>query len=601
MRIGAVRKLFGIKVSNVSKGDADDKGDCAEPNDSQPEDPHGTDPSDSQPEDPHGTDHSNAQPEDSHDTNGQVGSCEDQSNSNNCGTGDTIGSTPAEPDDHGGNNSQEKSNPEDPGSQSTDRKQDDISRSKHGPRGANEFPNAARIDCQVPGLEKGDECPADDCNGKLYPHQPDGSGRQLIVFDAQAPIAPTVYNLNDLQCNMCKTLFKAEVPKNMTKQGVERGAGRGYTFRCIAFLLVAHYYFGRSFRSLDQLTAMIGDRVADSTLNGKALEYRLFLARFWQALLAKAAHCPVIYGDDIGSKVISILPMIRKSRNGEYVCRNGIYTSIVIGITSDGKPIPILTTGLHHLGETLDRILVNRSAGLPDPVIVRDQSSSNQVTACKTISAGCLQHSRDNFVKARGNYPEECELILEKMSKIFEVDRKAHEMSPQERLAELRQSALPIMEDILLTVNQLIDAKEATPSSDMGIALSYFKKYYPSLMIPYEIPGIGLTNNLSEWMTYPVVRYLNNCRHYATEEGAEMGDYVVSLTMLALLSDRNPIKYLEYLLANQAAIKAGPVDTFLPWEISIDELPRLDKNWFTNWIPHPGQDEAMSAPEVSVG
>ena len=177
------------------------------------------------------------------------------------------------------------------------------------------------------------------------------------------------------------------------------------------------------------------------------------------------------------------------------------------------------------------------------------------------------------------------------MCLIFAIDRETHYLPPDERLNELKISALPILERILANVESLIKAKEATPSSDMGTALSYFKKHYETLKVPYEIPGVGLTNNLSEWMTYPVVRYLNNCRHYATQEGADIGDYVHSLTMLALLSGRNPVAYIEYLLANQAEFENQPSAMLFPWDLSLEKLPELEQNWLTNWIPKPGDPQ----------
>jgi hypothetical protein len=579
MRLGAVRKLFGIEVAKPEKSNDDDSDDdCGEPNPDQGDVP-----------DSDGTDDA-VTAETSNQVAAKVSNNADETTSTELESADqACESEPGASSESNGNESNDDS--------------DNGSRSKHGPNHASQFPNAELIDCEVPGLKKGDECPSEDCKGRLYSHQPVDSPRRLIVFDAQAPIDPTIYKLNDLQCNSCKAFFKAELPTKLAEQGVGRVSGRQYTYRCIAFLLVAHYYFGRSFRSIDQLNGMIGDRVADSTLNGKALEQRSYFARLWGRMLKIASNCLVFYGDDISSKVNSILPEIKMSRNGEYAYRNGIYTSIVIGVTDEGKPIPIFTTGLHHLGETFDKVLADRDKGLSKPVVIRDQSSSNKITECDTTSAGCLQHARDYFVKAGKNYPIECDEILDKMSQIFEVDRQTHDLSPTERVDLLKQDALPIMEDIHLTVEALIAAKEATPSSDMGTALNYFKKHYPSLMIPYKIPGIGLTNNLSEWMTYPVVRYINNCRHYATKDGAEIGDYTISLTMMALLAGRNPIKYLEYLLANKIDLENQPSADFLPWDLPLDTVPHLEKNWFTNWIPQPWQAEDRKDPlqDLAIG
>jgi len=69
--------------------------------------------------------------------------------------------------------------------------------------------------------------------------------------------------------------------------------------------------------------------------------------------------------------------------------------------------------------------------------------------------------------------------------------------------------------------------------------------------------------------------------------------------MLALLSGRNPIKYLEHLLANEVELKENDSSAFLPWEISSSEVPELEKNWFTNWIPQPSARENKDNPADS--
>ena len=245
--------------------------------------------------------------------------------------------------------------------------------------------------------------------------------------------------------------------------------------------------------------------------------------------------------------------------------------------------------GLSHLGEIFDKILSTRQPDRGKPIIVRDQSSSNKIIACETVSAGCLQHAREYFCKAAKNYPDECEKIQLDLARIFEIDRSTHDLSARERLDRLKNEGLPLMEGLLRAVQKYMDEKIATPASDMGIALSYFKKHYPTLLVPFNTAGVGLTNNLSEWMTYPVVRYINNCRHYATEAGAAIGDYVMSFTMMALLSGRNPIKYIEYLLANQGNIEKGCQVETLPWEISVEQVPKISEKWFDHWIPKPDQ------------
>ena len=86
---------------------------------------------------------------------------------------------------------------------------------------------------------------------------------------------------------------------------------------------------------------MMGFHIADSTLSKKVMELSDYFSLLFDSHLKLVSNCQVLYGDDIGSRVLSIFPEIRQSRNGVTTYRSGIYTSIIIGINDEGRPIPI--------------------------------------------------------------------------------------------------------------------------------------------------------------------------------------------------------------------------------------------------------------------
>jgi hypothetical protein len=84
----------------------------------------------------------------------------------------------------------------------------------HGRTPASAYTGATRVAVAHPALKHGGTCP--ECpKGKVYAQK---EPRPLVRIVGQAPLAATVYNLEQLRCNACGQMFTAPEPEGVGPQ-----------------------------------------------------------------------------------------------------------------------------------------------------------------------------------------------------------------------------------------------------------------------------------------------------------------------------------------------------------------------------------------------
>jgi len=84
----------------------------------------------------------------------------------------------------------------------------------HGRHGAKAYRGAQRVHVPHASLKAGDRCP--ECErGKVYPQRKPGV---LVRLIGQAPMQPTVYELEKLRCNLCGEVYTAQAPAGVSEE-----------------------------------------------------------------------------------------------------------------------------------------------------------------------------------------------------------------------------------------------------------------------------------------------------------------------------------------------------------------------------------------------
>ncbi len=457
----------------------------------------------------------------------------------------------------------------------------------NGRRGSKDMSDVILLDHYPLDFKKGDSCPEEDCTGRLYPFKSNGTVREIITFDFTPPFRPTAHRMHDLRCNMCLKVFKATLPKDLLKAGASLNKHHNYLYRSLSALALLHYGMGMPFYRLDQFQSLVGERFPESTQFDQLENIANILQPINNALIKEVANGYIIQGDDVTNRIRNLDAELRERRSdGCVVYREGVHTSVLISTTSDGHLIPILKSGIIHFGELLDEVLLQRSKDLPSAIIVCDGSKVNQSFVAECSIGGCWEHNMMYFTKGLKGNPQEARVIVDLIKKIFKIDRETHGLDAIHRLNHLQEHGLPIVEQIKDLVNSYIINKIALPASAFGSALTYFTNQYSKLKLPFEAAGVPIHNNISEWCTYLIVRLLANSRSYQTQEGAWIGDKLITLILCSYLSSTNPYDYFLYCLENQEKMKSNPI-AFFPWRLKgmVKEVSKHKEMKF--WRPPP--------------
>jgi transposase len=425
----------------------------------------------------------------------------------------------------------------------------------HGRLGAADYPGAERLFCPHDQHWAGEGCPACE-RGRLYPSRP----LVRLRFDGQPLAKVTHYELEQLRCGACGALFVASLPPEAGQQT--------YAVSLKVNLAVAHYHLGLPFKRIESFQRLVGMPLPDATQWELVEEVADSAYPVYEALKHLGAQQPLVYQDDTGARVLSL---IKENQSEPPPERKGMYTTV---LRFEGEfPVSLYFTGRHHAGENLDAILVLRDPSLPPIQWMSDGLAANTPKQHKdqALDISCLVHGRRQFVDIDGFFPYECARVIDAIAEIYqhEAHCKQQRLTPAGRLAYHQEHSGPVMEALKDWMEQQIEDKRVEPNSRLGGAFDYLLKRWESLTRFLEIPGAPLDNNAAERALKMILRYRKNSLFYRNEHGAYVGDVLTSLIETCRLAGANPLDYLSALMENRSAMFADPT-AWLPWNYRND-------------------------------
>jgi hypothetical protein len=420
----------------------------------------------------------------------------------------------------------------------------------HGRFGAADYPGAEVQFCAHDELVPGERCPACE-RGRLYAMEP----LVRLRFTGQPLVAVTRYDLERLRCSACGALFVAHLPPAVSPER--------YDTRLKVMLAVAHYHLGLPFHRLEALQQMLGLPLPDATQWDLVEQVADVGYRLYDHLLWVAAQQPLVYQDDTGARVVSLI----KDNQGESAsARKAIYTSVLRCVGE--QTICLFFTGRQHAGENLDDLLALRDPALAPMLWMSDALAANTPKRHgeRVVDLNCLVHARRQFVDIQDFFPGECEHLITAIASVYrhEAQCVAAQLTPAQRLAYHQTHSAPVMDALQGWMQQQLTDKQVEPNSRLGQAYNYMLKHWEPLTGFLRIPGAPLDNNLAEQALKLSVRYRNNSLFYKNPHGAYVGDVLSSLIETCRLNGINPIDYLSALLNNRSAVFADPAE-WLPW------------------------------------
>lgn len=424
-------------------------------------------------------------------------------------------------------------------------------RKGHGRHGAEDYPGAQRIEVRHESLQAGDACP--ECfKGTVYLKSPS----VVVRITGQAPLGAKCYELQKLRCHLCGKVFTAALP--------EAAGEQKYDAQAASMIALLKYGSGMPFNRLQGLQGNLEVPLPASTQWDILQTYTLGALPVFDELLRQAAQGEVVYHDDTTVKILEQMGS-RRNPTEDDSSRSGLYTSGVVS-TREGRRIALFFSGRKHAGENLADVLQHRVAALDPPIQMCDALSRNMSVELQTILANCLSHARRKFVELHAHFPSECRQVLEAFKSIYHHDAEARrlQLSPVERLQFHQTHSGPIMTQLHTWIGQQFGERLVEPNSSLGTALKYLQKHWPPLTLFLRKAGAPLDNNLCERAMKKAILHRKNAYFYQTQNGAQIGDFYMSLIHTCELNQVNPFSYLTSLLLHPAEVTASPA-AWLPW------------------------------------
>ena len=433
---------------------------------------------------------------------------------------------------------------------------EETKRKGHGRNGARDYTGAKKVKIRHESLKPGQICP--DCQkGKVY----HGKVPAYIVrLVGSAPIAGTVYEMENLRCNLCLKVFTARPPEGIGTKKYDETSG--------SMIALLKYGSGVPFYRLERLQRAVGIPLPSATQWEIVADVAHTVAPVYREMIRQAAQGEVLHNDDTSAKILDLMKQRRRPEAGaseDPKTRTGMFTSGIVSIQGD-RQIALFFTGNKHAGENLNAVLAQRAAELENPIQMCDGLSRNLPKDFEVILGRCNAHARRGFFDLETRFPEECRHVLEMFAEVYKNDAAAKEqkMSPEERLAFHQLLSGPVMKRLEDWLHEQMDEKKVEENSGLGQAIGYTIKHWDQLTLFLRVPGAPLDNNACERILKKAILHRKASLFFKTEKGAQVGDLFMSLIHTCELCSANPFDYLTELQRHAEEIAENP-QNWLPW------------------------------------
>jgi len=176
--------------------------------------------------------------------------------------------------------------------------------------------------------------------------------------------------------------------------------------------------------------------------------------------------------------------------------------------------------------------------------------------------AGCWAHARRKFVEAAPIAQTLAQAILRLIRNLFELEDRAAEMSPDQRLRLRQAEARPVIETLRTL---LVEQKMALlPKHPMAQAIGYTLNQWKELTLFLGDGAVPIHNNLAEQQMKRIALLRKNALFVGTERGGRTAAVISSLTSTCQRHGVNPQAYLTQLLTNLLDTPSSRLDEWLP-------------------------------------
>lgn len=168
----------------------------------------------------------------------------------------------------------------------------------------------------------------------------------------------------------------------------------------------------------------------------------------------------------------------------------------------------------------------------------------------KVLEVACWAHARRKFFDAQASNSTACKEVLDLIWKLFELERKIADSSPEQRVEKRQAEAKPV----LASIKAFLDKQKliALPKSALGKAVSYALNNWGALNIYTDHGALTIDNNQSERALRSMAVGRKNWLFMGSPRGGRTNAIIASLIATCKAQDVHPRLYLEDVLTRLA-------------------------------------------------
>jgi transposase len=187
------------------------------------------------------------------------------------------------------------------------------------------------------------------------------------------------------------------------------------------------------------------------------------------------------------------------------------------------------------------------------------------------IEVSCWAHARRKIYDVYEATKSPVALdLLERMGKLFDIERLINGKPPDERIRTRTQQSVPLLDELKRAFEAALN--KISGKSTLAGAIRYAYGRWPSLT-RYTTDGrLEMTNNAAERAIRPLALGRKNWLFAGSDTGGDRAAIMYTLIETAKMNDLNPEAYLRDIIARIADHHINKIDQLLPWNYIVKPL-----------------------------
>ena len=170
----------------------------------------------------------------------------------------------------------------------------------------------------------------------------------------------------------------------------------------------------------------------------------------------------------------------------------------------------------------------------------------------------CMSHARRKVFESLTSYPEQASVLLAMIRQLYDIEVRAKELSPENRLALRQSDSIPVLRNINAYLqSHAVSENRVMPKSDFAAAVKYIKTHWEQLQLYTTNGMIPIDNNEVEQLMKQVALGRKNWLFLGS---ADAGDRAATLLTLVSTAHRNDLDVWAYLKDVLEQLLSGSTD-----------------------------------------